>query len=65
MHQQFRVTQLIVPLGVATITSLLTTLALGFFLRKNRKRIFPWHRGVAVLTAALALTHAILVMIYY
>jgi hypothetical protein len=55
----------IVPLGVATIFSIVTTLTLGLKMAKNKAAIFPWHRRMASATLLLALCHATMVMIFH
>ena len=54
---------LIIPLGVATFVSIVTTLTLGLKMARNRAAIFPWHRRMAISTMLLALCHATLVII--
>ncbi|MEN8142726.1 MAG: hypothetical protein ABFQ82_03905 [Thermodesulfobacteriota bacterium] len=56
---------LIVPLGVATFVSIVTTLTLGLKMARNRAAIFPWHRRMAICTMLLALCHATLVIIFH
>jgi hypothetical protein len=62
---RFSVQTLIVPLGLTTLACLASTLALGLRMSRNRKAIFPWHRGLAFTTLALALVHAILVLLFH
>lgn len=56
---------IIVPLGVATLFSVATTLTLGLKMAKNRAAIFPWHRRMAISTMLLALCHATLVIFFH
>ena len=56
---------LIIPLGVATFFSIVTTLTLGLKMARNRAAIFPWHRRMAIFTMLLALCHATLVIIFH
>lgn len=56
---------IIAPLGILTLLGLLTTLTLGLNMHKNRKRLFPWHRRVAITTVTLALVHASLVLFFH
>ena len=56
---------LIIPLGVATFVSIVTTLTLGLKMARNRAAIFPWHRRMAISTMLLALCHATLVIIFH
>jgi hypothetical protein len=54
---------LIIGLGISTLACIVTTLVIGFLIKKNRKILLPWHRTIAVLTLVLALSHAIIVLI--
>ncbi len=56
--------KIIAPLGAATLFCVITTLILGLNLKKNRKVILPWHRGMAFTTVVLALTHAAVVFFH-
>jgi hypothetical protein len=56
---------LIIPLGIATFFSVLTTISLGFKMSSNRALIFPWHKRMALTTMLLALSHAIMVIIFH
>jgi hypothetical protein len=56
---------IIIPFGVATLFSILTTVTLGLKMAKNRATIFPWHRRMALTTTFLALCHATLVIIFH
>lgn len=56
---------LIVPFGVCTLFSILTTVTLGLKMAKNKAAIFPWHRRMALTTSLLALSHATLVILFH
>jgi hypothetical protein len=56
---------IIIPFGVATLFSILTTVTLGLKMARNRAVIFPWHRRMALTTTLLALCHATLVIIFH
>ena len=56
---------IIIPLGVATLLSILTTVTLGLKMAGNRAAIFPWHRRMALTTTLLALCHATLVIVFH
>jgi len=56
---------IIVPLGILTLILLISTLTLGFSLPKNRKRLFPWHRKLAIVTIIVAIVHATFVLIFH
>jgi hypothetical protein len=56
---------LIVPLGVATFFSVLTTISLGLKMSSNRELIFPWHKRMALITMLLALSQATMVIIFH
>lgn len=50
---------LIVPFGIGTFVFLTITLLTGFFMKKHRKILFPWHWKLAALTFLLAVSHVI------
>jgi len=54
---------IIVTLGAMTITCLAVTFLMGYFMPKNRKLLFIWHKRMAIATVALAACHALMVMI--
>lgn len=51
-------------LGVMTITGLILTFLMGYFMSKNRKLLFIWHKRAAIATMALAASHALMVSIF-
>ena len=53
---------LIVTMGVITLTLLIITFLLGLFMPKDRKKLFPWHKRLAWVTAASGIIHASLVL---
>ncbi len=68
IDQGFVITDLIAPLGITTLTLLLLTFSMGFYISKvpkKRKLILPWHKRVASLTVILALSHAIIVIFFH
>ncbi|MFC1851278.1 hypothetical protein ACFL27_13865 [candidate division CSSED10-310 bacterium] len=64
-HQEgFEVEYIIIALGVTTLLSLITTALLGYFMPKNRKLIFPWHKRMAIVTVIAAFSHAMMILIF-
>jgi preprotein translocase subunit SecG len=55
---------LIRPMGILTFCCMVSTLLLGIFMPKNRKKFFPWHKRLAYLTITSAVLHGALVMIF-
>ncbi|MFH1092735.1 MAG: hypothetical protein V1739_01110 [Candidatus Omnitrophota bacterium] len=55
----------IVPLGIATFVCIITTLVFGIFIKKNRRIVLPWHKGIAFMTLILGLVHGALALIFY
>ena len=53
----------IVPAGITTFSFLLTTLALGLNIRRNRKVLLPLHRWLGIATVCLAILHLSLVLL--
>ncbi len=61
----FNFYSLIEPLGITALTLLLATAVTGLFRRKLKRRFLTIHKILAALTVAIALCHAILVMILF
>jgi len=59
----FSPVRLIEPLGVVTLVLLIATALSGFFMKKNRKLLFKWHKRIAIAVIIAALFHAALVII--
>ena len=59
----FSMALLVAPLGIATFILMFATLLAGVFMKRNRKRLFPWHRRLAVLTLVVAATHVLFVIL--
>ena len=64
-ENQFDFSSIIVPLGITTLICLIATLILGLLMPKNRKILFPWHKGIAFITLILALMHGVMVLIFH
>ena len=62
---QFDFNVFIVPLGISTLICLISTLILGFSMRKNRKILFPLHKKIAFITLMLGLVHGAMVLIFH
>jgi hypothetical protein len=54
----------IVTLGAMTITCLIATFLMGYFMPKNRKLLFLWHKRLAIATVVLAASHALIILIF-
>ena len=55
--------QFVEPLGLTTLSLLVVTFCLGFFMKKKPKLLFKWHRRLAYVTIIAAASHATLVML--
>jgi len=64
-HNGLTIQGVIAPLGIATLILLISTLALGFSLPKNRKKLFPLHKKIAIATITVAVIHASAVLFYH
>lgn len=53
------------PLGICALSSLVITFLIGLFRRKLGRRFLKLHRVFAYLTVAIALSHAILVLVLF
>ncbi len=62
IHSTVNLHRFIKPLGIAALSCLLTTLALGLNVHRNRKALLPLHKTLAIITACLALVHLSLVL---
>ncbi len=62
IHSDVDLHRFIEPAGIATLSFLLATLALGFNVHRNRKALLWLHRTLAIITACLALAHLSLVL---
>jgi hypothetical protein len=63
-HEGFEFEDVIVTLGVLTIISMLSTFVMGYFMPKNRKLLFVWHKRAAISTLILAFSHALTVLLF-
>jgi YHS domain-containing protein len=54
---------LIKPVGIATFSCLVLTVAAALLRRKNPKFLFKWHKRLGIATVVLAVIHLILVLI--
>ena len=59
----FSTANFIVPLGISTFVLMIATFLAGFFMKKSRKILFPWHRRLGVLTLLMAVSHVISVIL--
>lgn len=59
---KFNPHKLIKPLGICTITCLLTTFSIGLFRKKLGRKFLILHKTFAFITVIIALTHGILVL---
>ena len=64
-HNNSSIKSIIAPLGIVTLVFLIATLTLGFLMPKNRKKLFPWHRKIAIVTMIVAITHGAFVLIFH
>jgi YHS domain-containing protein len=62
-HSGLGLGQLVEPFGLATLSLLILTFCFGYFMSKNRRLLFKWHRRLAYVTIVVALCHATLVLI--
>lgn len=53
------------PLGICALSSLVITFLIGLFRRRLGRRFLKLHRVFAYLTVAIALSHAILVLVLF
>ncbi|NOZ22261.1 MAG: YHS domain-containing protein [Planctomycetes bacterium] len=63
--RHFNLGSLVRPFGIATLTLLALTACAGLFRRKNPKLLLKWHKRLAFATVALALCHALLVLLFH
>lgn len=54
---------LVKPFGATTLTLLILTACTGYFMRKKPKVLHKWHKRLAYTTVAVALSHAVLVLL--
>ncbi|MFH0965128.1 MAG: hypothetical protein V2A58_14105 [Planctomycetota bacterium] len=57
--------KLVVPLGIATLALLITTVTLGLLVRRKPRVILRWHKRLGIATLVVALCHAGLVIILF
>ena len=62
IHSTVKLHRFIHPAGIATLSFLFATLALGFNVHRNRKALLGLHKTLAITTACLALVHLSLVL---
>jgi hypothetical protein len=63
-HQNFGLRDIIVTLGILTLISILLTFLMGYFMPKNRKLLFVWHKRAAIAALILAFSHGVMVFIF-
>ena len=61
-HSDVNWHRFIKPAGIATLSFLLATLALGFNIHRNRKALLGLHKTLAIITTCLALAHLSLIL---
>ena len=61
----FAMWRLIKPVGIVTIILLLMTASCGYFMPKNRKLLYRWHRRLAYATVIFAICHAALILFFH
>jgi hypothetical protein len=64
-REQFRSGGIIVALGIMTISALTAAFLTGYFMPKARKKLFPWHKRIAMVTLLLAASHALMVLLFH
>jgi len=64
-HSSFSLSSLVEPLGITTLSLVLTTFLTGLFRRKLRQKFLKIHLPLAIISVSLGLTHGILVMVLY
>ncbi len=62
-HERFESEAVIVTIGILTLISMVLTVLMGFFIPKNRKLLFLWHRKAALATLILGVLHALMVLL--
>jgi hypothetical protein len=63
-HERFESDDVIVTLGVLTLISMISTFLMGYFMPKNRKLLFSWHKRAGIATLILGITHALTVLLF-
>jgi len=53
------------PIGIVTLSLLVSTACAGFFMRRRPKFLLRWHRRLAIATLISGLSHTTLVFLYY
>ncbi len=61
-EEHFSLRGLIQPLGAATLTLIIVTVALGVFRRANPKGMLRWHKITGILALISGVCHALLVL---
>jgi hypothetical protein len=57
--------EVIKTLGIVTLALLAAAVATGYFMPKNRKLLFKWHRIIGFTALVLAVTHAVIVIVIF
>jgi len=65
MESGFHPDSLIEPLGIAAFVCMSITLILGLFIKKNRKKLMPWHVRIGFLTFIIVIVHGSLVLFFH
>jgi len=60
---RYRFARYVEPLGISTFCLMVLTALAGFFMPKNRKLLFRWHKRLAVTTILFALSHVLCVIL--
>ncbi len=63
IHSTVSLHTFIRPAGIATLSFLFATLALGLNVHRNRRALLGLHKTLAIITACLALVHLSLVLL--
>ena len=63
IHSSVNLYRFVKPAGIATLSFLFATLALGLNVHRSRKVLLPLHKTLAITTACLALVHLSLVLL--
>jgi hypothetical protein len=63
-HEQFEFDDVIITLGVCTLISMISTFLMGYFMPKNRKLLFTWHKRAGIATLILGISHALTVLLF-
>lgn len=65
MGSEFSPASLMGPLGILALVCLVITLTLGLLVKKNRRRLLPWHLRIGLITVIVAIVHGMLGLFLY